>query len=454
MLVMRNFGYLGLHHVVNNKSSLSRHRLVDFSGEMQVRRRKAEDPVENRDKRRDSDNYRIKLPQWHPTYIAEPVPNGGRAADSTVANDVNSNAVEGGSNLYAQELAPLPLMLAPASTLSTGPQAGIAPVRSIYEDIEPFYHTVFSNELICHPRILHNCEPGHYSVKVELREVEWNEALNAYLAHVPQPGLDPCIHNPRRGPFLVQSAVTSCTAETGEHHFIDEFKIKLPLDLTPKGQDGKTNMLSLFFTVYRIKTHSKSKWKRGAKMLFGSAILDSLRNADESNSSGRVKSVACGFLPIAPQSCLLDDGMHDVRVAYMAQSPPAECSNKPDDSRTLMLVEREINKSVIANLFNRERTTDDAAVDSRAFENRLNDVASSVQTDDSSTDFQSNDEAFLRSDKNAGASEVEHISLSVRPLKIMVQNTFDSLLTKFICFRFGLLRTPLYTPKTLHCQIF
>lgn len=416
MLVMRNFGYLGLHHVVNHKSSLARHRLVDFSGELQIRRRSTEDPVEKREKRRDSDNFRLKLPPWHPSYVAEPVQHGGRAADhASTSNDVDSASLEA-SHLYAQELAPLPLMMAPASTFSTGPQAGIGSVRSSYEDIEPFYHTIFSNELICHPRILHNCEPGHYSVKVELREIEWNEPLSAYLAHLPRQGINPCIHNHRRGPFLVKSALTSCTAETGEHHFIDEFKIKLPLDLTPKDPEGTNLMLSLFFTVYRVKTHSKSKWKRGAKMLFGSSLLDSLRNGDETNSSGRVKPVACGFLPIAPQSSLLDDGIHDVRVAYLAQSPPTEFCNMPNHANSLMLVEREINKGGIGNLFNRESAVDEAAVDSRVLENRLNDVESSVQTDDSSTDLQSNDDAFIRGEKNAGASDTEHVSLSVRPM--------------------------------------
>ena len=438
MLVMRNFGYLGLHHVVNNKSSLARHRLVDFSGELQVRRRTAGDPVERRDRRRASDNYRVKLPPWHPLYVTEPTLNGGRVAGTVIASDTDLNAAEA-SYLYAQELAPLPLKLAPASTLSIGPQAGMAPVRSSYEDIEPFYHTIFCNELICHPRILHNCEAGNYSVKVELREIEWNETLRAYLAHLPRQGVNPCIHNPRRGPHLVKSALTSCTAETGEHHFIDEFKIKLPLDLTQKASDGKTNMLSLFFTVYRIKTQSKSKWKRGAKMLFGSNLLDSLRNGDEMNSTGRVKAVACGFLPIAPQSCLLDDGIHDVRVAYLAQSPPAEFSRTPDYSSSLMLVEREINKSGIANLFSRETTIEDVVVDSRAFDSRSNDVESSVQTDDSSTDFQLNDDVFFRGEKNAGASDIEHVSLSVRRVILLSFKTFNDifLLTQQLHFLLG-----------------
>jgi hypothetical protein len=414
MLVMRNFGYLGLHHVVNNKSSLARHRLVDFSGELQVRRRNSNDPNDKREKRRDSDNYRVKLPPWHHSYVAEPVENGGRVpvSDHATSNDVDSTPLEA-SQLYAQEVAPLPLMLVPSNSL--GPQAGMASVRTTYEDIEPFYQTTFSNEMICHPRILHNCEPGHYSVKMELREVEWNEKLNTYLAHLPRPGINPCIHNPRRGPFLVRSALTSCTAETGEHHFIDEFKIKLPLDLNASDPDGRNVMLSLFFTVYRVKTHSKSKWKRGAKILFGSALLDSLRNGDEANVSGRVKPVACGFLPIAPQSCLLDDGMHDVRVAYLAQSPPIDfCNSCPIYKDSLMLVEREINKSGIGNLFIRDAAVAESVVDNRVLDNRLNDNESSVQTDDSSADFQSIDDAFMRGEKNAGASDSEHVSLSVR----------------------------------------
>jgi hypothetical protein len=412
MLVMRNFGYLGLHTVVNNKSSLARHRLVDFTGELQVRRRTKEEQEERRDKRRDADNYRLKLPPWHPLYVAEPVFNGGRTLNQGVSADPDACALDT-SSLYAQELAPLPLLLAPASILSTGPQAGMANVRASYEDIEPYYHTTFCNELICHPRILHNCEQGHYSVKVELREIEWNETVNAYLAHVPRPGVIPCIHNPRRGPFLVQSAFTSCTSKTGDHHFIDEFKIKLPLDLTLKNPDGKSMTLALFFTVYRLKTGNKGKWKRGAKMLFGTTILDSLRNGEDSDSSGRVKAVACGFLPIAPKSSLIDDGIHDVRVSYAAKAPPSDLSKQgivPLSS--LLLEEKDLSKSGAS--ASRESSVDDtaASIDSRISENLQKDVDSTVYTDDSSSDFQSNDET--RNTKASGRQEP--ISLSVSPL--------------------------------------
>lgn len=412
MLVMRNFGYLGLHTVVNNKSSLARHRLVDFTGELQVRRRTKEEQEERRDKRRDADNYRLKLPPWHPLYVAEPVYNGGRTLNQGISGDPDTSDLDA-SSLYAQELAPLPLLLSPSSILSTGPQAGIANVRSSYEDIEPFYHTTFCNELICHPRILHNCEQGHYSIKVELREIEWNETVNAYFAHVPRPGVIPCIHNPRRGPFLVRSALTSCTSSTGDHHFIDEFKIKLPLDLNPKNPDGKSMTLALFFTVYRIKPGNKGKWKRGAKLLFGTTILDSLRNGDEFDSSGRVKALACGFLPIAPKSSLIDDGIHDVRVVYVAKAPPSDLSKQGIvPSSSLLLEEKDLTKSSAS--VSRESSADDtaASVDSRVSDPRQREVDSTMYTDDSSSDFQSNDDT--RNTKTSGRQEP--ISLSVSQL--------------------------------------
>ena len=43
LLVMRYFGFLGLHSIVEKKSSLARDRLVDFTGELQVRRKEGKD---------------------------------------------------------------------------------------------------------------------------------------------------------------------------------------------------------------------------------------------------------------------------------------------------------------------------------------------------------------------------------------------------------------------------
>jgi len=47
MLVMRNFGYLGLHSAVFSKGSLARDRLVDFSGELQIRREEDDHDEDN-----------------------------------------------------------------------------------------------------------------------------------------------------------------------------------------------------------------------------------------------------------------------------------------------------------------------------------------------------------------------------------------------------------------------
>jgi len=318
MLVMRNFGYLGLHTVVDSKSSLARDRLVDFTGELQLRRRTIDDddddeitPLKRPASQQES--YQLKLPKWHPDYLAEPTVDGGRNAveSSNTSADAKSVSL---SKLYAQELAPLPLMFAPTTRISPNSHTG-------KDDIEPFYHTSFCNELLCHPRILHNCPQGTVSIKVEIREVEWNEGLNAYCAHEPNQRIGPSIHNSRRGPFLVQSAFTSCTPRRSDHQFMDEVKVKLPLDLNRIDAEGKTRSLCLFFTVYRIKRGSKSVWKRGAKIIFGTSSASEPAGTSEETQMGRLEQVACGFLPLTAQSCLIDNGLHDVRVVYKARDP-------------------------------------------------------------------------------------------------------------------------------------
>jgi hypothetical protein len=71
MLVMRNFGYLGLQSVVNMKSSLARDRLVDFTGEFQLRRKKAQEEAEE-------------------GYVASPVDSdGGRVYLGTLSHHGN-----------------------------------------------------------------------------------------------------------------------------------------------------------------------------------------------------------------------------------------------------------------------------------------------------------------------------------------------------------------------------
>ena len=71
MLVMRNFGYLGLHRVVDGGSSLARDRLVDFSGELQLRRKTHEERG-SKTHRAQIDGCSTTLPEWKPEYVAEP----------------------------------------------------------------------------------------------------------------------------------------------------------------------------------------------------------------------------------------------------------------------------------------------------------------------------------------------------------------------------------------------
>jgi hypothetical protein len=417
MLVMRNFGYLGLHSVVDCKSSLARDRLVDFTGELQLRRRTDDDDKTNYQMRpTETDAYRLELPTWHQKYIAEPAVNGGRNCRESSSEGADT-CVAGASMLYAQELAPLPLMLAPSSILSPGPQVGITRVRPSHDDIEPFYYTSFCNELLCHPRILHNCPRGHISIKVELRELEWNETVNTYFAHLPRSSVGPSVHNTRRGPSLVQSAFTSCTTSRGDHQFIDDFKIRLPLDLNPRSPDGKSRSLCLFFTVYRVRTNSKSIWKRGAKMIFGSAILDSLGNADEADPTGRIKQVACGFLPITAQSCLLDNGIHDVRIVYKAQHPPEDiCKQGIASPSSLMLVESEL--PYLAG--HDEPLVDDTTISNDSLKSDRNYDIKPCSRTDSATDLQSlNEDSVSGSVKSKALEEPMELSVSSFTIKFV-----------------------------------
>jgi len=407
MLVMRNFGYLGLHTVVDSKSSLARDRLVDFTGELQLRRRTSDDDDDD-ELGREQESYRLELPKWHPNFIAEPTVNGGRNPldSSTISDTKPANA----SKLYAQELAPLPLMLAP-NRLSGNSQPGLPRNRPQQDDIEPFYHTSFCNELLFHPRILHNCPRGTASIKVELREVEWSESANAYYAHVPGPRVGPSIHNSRRGPFLVQSAFTSCTPRSSDHQFLDEFKLKLPLQLNQVDEEGKTRNLCLFFTVYRVKRGSKSMWKRGAKMIFGASTSGEPSNSiDEQQQLGRVEQVACGFLPITAQSCLIDNGLHDVRVAYTATAPNQDVdAQRVLPSSSLVLIERATTGDGAHYLGPDDSYAEDTTISGESLKSDRNKAATNERTDSDSQSF--NEDTQSKGGKSQASKEP--ISLSV-----------------------------------------
>jgi hypothetical protein len=348
MLVMRNFGYLGLHSVVDKKSSLARDRLVDFTGELQVRAKTADETKADNEmintikrctgeedyKKSDDDAFMLTVPGWHAGYVAEATLYGGR-------NKVDEDSSPSRAHLYAQELAPLPLQLTPSARMSAQtPRAGFHRGRLQGDDIEPFYNVSFCNELLFHPRLLHNCPKGNITIKVELREIEWRQSLNGYVAHLPRSG--PNLHNPRRGPFLVQSAFTGCSPRAGDHQFIDEFKLKLPLDLDPSNSNGSTGdgrIFALVFTVFNVRIGSKTSRGKARASQPKSTSVDSEFTDD--SVSVRLDQVACGILTLSRNSCLLDNGLHDVLVIYNASHPlPDVCERESFETSALLLVEQ------------------------------------------------------------------------------------------------------------------
>jgi hypothetical protein len=427
MLVMRNFGYLGLHAVVDNRSSLARDRLVDFTGELQLRRRTEEELSTHVSRKAKSvDLYQTVVPDWRPKYVAEPAWRGGRNCHDLGGKDDEIKCST--SDQYAQELAPLPLMLSPslrmAGTQHVGPRG-----RASQDDIEPFYHASFCNELLCHPRILHNGPKGRLSLRVELREVEWNESHNTYFAHVPGPDIGPTIHNPRRGPFLVYSAFTSCTPRRTDHQFIDEYKMKLPFDLDIKGPNGKPRILALFFSVYRLKPSTGSKWKFRTKMLFGTAsgsIAESYSYLEDAGScaKNRIEQVACGFLPLTSQCSLIDSGLHDVRIVYKAKTPSQELCEKTSLLSTSFILAETAADDIALSTSQKDSTAEDTTISNDSHRSDLSRFMDSRHRLNSNSEFDSTSGDLITSKtmKNAKSLQ-EPISLSVR---IVVCSTVHS----------------------------
>jgi len=417
MLVMRNFGYLGLHSVVDTKSSLARDRLVDFTGELQLRRKRENEMNLKKDESLSDNNFATVLPEWHSQFVAEPSFNGGRiSVDPATGPDTGSSC----SQLYAQELAPLPLQLTPTARGVTASQPGMPRGRLQGHEIEPFYHTTFCNEMLFHPRLLHNCPKGNIVIKAELREIEWNQELCAYFAHLPSFG--PSIHNNRRGPFLVQDIFTSCSPRGSDPHFMDEFKAKLPLDLKPRRADGTSRTLSILFTVYNVKLGTKSKWKR-AKKMFGESSSD-VEDQDSSRMS-RQQQIACGFLPVTTHaSTMLDNGMHDVRVIYASSPPPKEkCDEGLIEPTTLVLVDKtDITESLGSGVDGREDSyAEETTVshDSTTFSDRKNpETGARARTESSGLSV--SDIGSIADDSRAGRKiSSEPISLSVSLLSLI-----------------------------------
>jgi hypothetical protein len=317
-LVMRYFGFLGLHSIIS-KTKMARHRLVDFTRELQVKRggdssRKGPDrcPI--------GDPY--ILPPWRQQYLVEPAHFGGRIISTELRNSPKTSVVvtspslhagkevtetnNNSSNVdYAQELAALPLENSGAEKSSR--RSSKSTDSSKFECL--LFHTSFCNELICQPKILANCPNKNIVIKVEMREMRWDENLKVEVA-IP---MSPSIHNPRRGPWLVKDAYTSCALKTANPQFLDEFKIKLPLVL------GESWRVVLFFSVYHVHIQKKS----------GSLLKASTRRSipDATELGGMLQLIGSGILPLTTDespSCLLSNGEHKVPIHYRVLDDPAD----------------------------------------------------------------------------------------------------------------------------------
>ena len=366
MLVMRYFGYLGLDSVVRNKSSLARHRLVDFTGELQIRRMGEDENSNEAPSYREAQSDRDYVVEpWGVKHASEPTALSGRnvvaiknrRSTSSVENvDGKSKTPERPtgdspevpvtreglrkSALYAQELAAVPLQVSPSigKSIRTSLKANRGRFGMQSSDSEPYFHTTFCNELLCNPRLVHNCPKGNIVTKVELREVEWNEELDSYVARLPKDG--PYLHNQRRGPVFVNEAFTSCSISTTTVSLLSEFKVKLPLLLSDPS--NPLVRLALLFSVYHVEIKPKKSWtERGSKAIskqFGVMLPDS-----PVKKKSVLEPLGCGFLPISynPEtSCLIDNGLHDVKLCYDAkpalQGPPGTDDDQGSDDELIL----------------------------------------------------------------------------------------------------------------------
>jgi hypothetical protein len=411
MLVMRNFGYLGLHEVVNGKSVLAMDRLIDFTGEMQLLRK--DEDKDDAVLTAAPDGY----PAWRSQYKAEPTTNGGRSTGS-----INSGSEKSYSTLNAQELAPVPLLTTPLGR-PCGSPLSVPKSRtrghSSGEDIEPYFHTTFCNELLCYPRLLRNCQKGNIVVKVEMREIEWNSEYGAFLAHMPTFG--PAVHNLRRGPFLVQGAYTSCTARRPDPQFLDEFKLKLPLLLG----NNESRCASILFTVYRLSFSSRKKWglrglgsKKRPSKKFDEITGDVVGESDVvTGKDCQLIQLGCGFLPLEKKHSLLENGSHDVKISYVAKYPlPEFCEKEGVKSDTLVMSDFTIGKG--ESIAGDESVTEDG--DSQGSERYFVDTLSATSASDRDTVLSEN-----MDDNRARQLRFKHMGMSLQ-VRIYVQSSIHS----------------------------
>ncbi|KAL3925234.1 MAG: hypothetical protein SGILL_000547 [Bacillariaceae sp.] len=417
MLVMRSFGYLGLQEVIDSKSSLARDRLVDFTGEMQLRIRDSDQDCSSD---LNSSAATRDPPHWRDEYLTEATTDGGRCVRNQSHASKNAKKSEAScSDLYAQELAPLPLLSAPLGRPSAAPSQ---PPKSrgrghSGEDIEPYFHTTFCNEIVCNPRLLHNCPKGNIVVRVEMRELEWNAEYNSFLAHVPSCG--PVLHNPRRGAFLIQGAYTSCSARCANPHFLDEFKLKLPLVL----EKGENRSYCVLFTAYRLSFSSRKKWsrrlmssKRSSRKvdeIAGEMVGESTEVSSESKDCHLIQ-LGCGFLPIEKQQALVENGNHDVRIAFTARvALPEFCEQNNLVTDTIIISEIPDGKSE-SGLSDDNATEDGGSTGSGRY---IFDTASAASLSDRDAYSESMDESKLKS---------RRLSAMLLQVRVSVQSSLHS----------------------------
>ncbi len=295
MLVIRNFGHLGLHSAISKKSKLARERLVDFTGEVQIRR-KTEDDYDI--KLPDSDGGRVHITrEWHDEFVAEPVVDGGR----------NYNP-----GLYVQELAAIPLAI---------PEPN--PRNQKHMKMKSHYYTSLSNELVLHPINIENCARRNITVKVEVVRLMYRDDLNSLIA-IP---VNACIFNCRRGAHLVKEVYTTCAYHKNDPYFLDEMKVKLPLTKLKSVEHGT---LVALFTANHVSVKGKKLWP----LKSSPNVLD--------GSSSPMEEIACGFLSLSQggeSSCLVEDGLHSIHLRYKAiplhSHPQASEDNLPKDTKVL-----------------------------------------------------------------------------------------------------------------------
>lgn len=301
-LVMRYYGFLGLHSIVS-KMKMSRNRLVDFSRELQVKR---QGDVNNKDpdKRPDINDPYLVSP-WHQQYVVEPASFGGRSISTKPQNSAKkSEGVSESSNEnlaagYAQELAAIPLENSGVEIKTSSRRR--SSVSNKFDSM--LLHTTLCNELICHPQILKTSKKN-VVIKVEMRELHWNDNLKVYAALPSKPS----IHNPRRGPWLVSSAFTSCALKSTNPQFLDEFKFKLPLIL---GDSGR--VMALFFSVYQVNIQKRRRLIQTISRQGGN------QHERRIDSENVLEHMGSGVLPLSSEenpSCLILNGEHKVEINY------------------------------------------------------------------------------------------------------------------------------------------